>query len=315
MSQTSRKRIVFFGTPQFAVPFLTALYAESEIEVVGVVTQPDRPRGRGNKVSPSPIKSLALTHNTKVLTPPSPKSDDEFVRQLYSLKADAFVVLAYGHILPKKVLEMPHYGSVNVHPSLLPEHRGPSPMQATLLNGDSKSGVTIMLMDEKMDHGPILTQEHFTIPVNANYQVIERTVHKIGPKLLTETLLGYFKGDIEPTEQDHNEATYCKLINKTDAELKHTMTTQEALGIIRAYSSWPISYLLLPGNLRLQILEAELAETFPSKDLVLEETPILRFANGGIRILSGKLPGKSTMTGPQLAQTLDATLKAQTQLP
>lgn len=298
MSQISRKRIVFFGTPAFAVPFFDTLAKDARFKITAVVTQPDRPGGRGNILTASPIALAAESAGIPVLKPDSPKNDVSFYSEIRGMNADAFVIIAYGHILPGDIIATPRFGTINVHPSLLPRHRGPSPMQATILSGDSEGGVSIMLIDEKMDHGPILAQESFPVSDSDSYTDIEKKVHETGPKLLVSTLHGYLEGSVKPVPQNHDEATYCGLIKKSDAELSRDLTTSEALRKINAYSAWPIAYIELNGE-RLQILEAEQASDTDANDGLT-----LPFSDGSIKVLSGRFASKAKMNGSQLAQVL-----------
>lgn len=232
-------KIVFFGTPAFSVPFLEHLIADPEIEVVGVVTQPDKPSGRGGEMTPSSIKTTAQNTGIPFFQPPSLKTDQEIGKTLANLDADFFVVVAYGKIIPKAILDIPKRGCINVHPSLLPRWRGPSPMQWAIAEGDPTTGVTIMLLDEGMDTGPLLASEHLTIDAEETYETLVSKVHEIGPRLLSETLKRYEKGEIIPLKQDETHATMTRLLEKKDGHVNWSQTMAQIDQKHRAYSAWP----------------------------------------------------------------------------
>lgn len=236
-------KIVFFGTPTFSVPFLEYLIRDSEIEVVGVVTQPDKPAGRGGDLTPPPVKIMAQTAVIPFFQPSSLKTDQHIGKILQDLDADFFVVVAYGKIIPKAILDIPKRGCINVHPSLLPRHRGPSPMQWAIAQGDSTTGVTIMLLDEGMDTGPLLASEHVTIDAEETYSSLVRKVHEIGPRLLDETLKRFERGEIIPLRQDEAHATLTRLLDKEDGHVMWSQTMAEIDQKHRAYNEWPGSFI------------------------------------------------------------------------
>jgi len=203
----NKPKIIFFGTPDFSVKILEIM-AKNDFLPALIITAPDKPKGRKLKLSPSPTKEWAkknkvpIKHNYDNLKPTN---------------ADLFVVASYGKILPKNILEIPCHGTLNVHPSILPKLRGPSPIQTAILNGEKKTGVTIMLMDEKMDTGPILAQRELEYPINnIQYSILENELAELGGKLLIETIPEWLNGKIQPTPQNNNEATHTKLIKKED---------------------------------------------------------------------------------------------------
>lgn len=232
-------KIVFFGTPAFSVPFLEHLIRDPEIAVVGVVTQPDKPAGRGGDVTPSPIKVMAEVGVIPFFQPVSLKTDRYIGENLAKLDVDFFVVVAYGKIIPKSILDIPKHGCINVHPSLLPRWRGPSPMQWAIAEGDSTTGVTIMLLDEGMDTGPLLASEHVTIDAEETYESLVNKMHEIGPQLLSSTLKRYEKGEIIPLKQDEAHATMTRLLEKEDGHVNWSQTMAQIDQKHRAYSAWP----------------------------------------------------------------------------
>ncbi len=209
-------RLVFFGTPQFAVPSLERLLSQSGVEVLAVVTQPDKRRGRGSELMPSPVKAIALQHDLPIWQPTRVKKDAETLDNLRRTQADAFVVVAYGQILSPEILDMPRLGCINAHGSLLPKYRGAAPIQWSLYHGESETGITTMLMDAGMDTGPMLLKVTTPIGEFENAQDLARTLAAQAADLLIDTLLGLDQGTIQPIPQDDAQATYAPLIQKQD---------------------------------------------------------------------------------------------------
>lgn len=266
-------KIVFFGSPIFAVPFLNTLITSEGIDVVGVVTQPDKPAGRSSKLKPSAVAAAAKAYDIPVLKPESFKlgsgrdmgffksqiphsRPDPILEQLQEFGADVFVVLAYGQIIPKYILAIPPLGVVNVHPSLLPKYRGATPMQAAIRAGDKTTGITIMKMDAKMDHGPILAQLEFGLTDDIDYPELESIVIRKGPPLLVDALLAYEAGRLEPKPQDDAHATYVKLFDRDAGRADWSkQSADEIERMIRAYRPWPGVWTTWNGK-RLKILQA-----------------------------------------------------------
>jgi methionyl-tRNA formyltransferase len=209
-------KVVFFGTPKFAVPTLEALLASNDITLLGVVTQPDKRRGRGGKLMAAPIKELAQLHGLTVWQPPRLKKCPETLAALQKAQADVFVVVAYGQLLPLPILELPLLGCINVHGSLLPRYRGAAPLQWSLFNGDLETGVTTMMMDQGMDTGPMLLKSTFAIPALMNAEELGEQLSTDGAKLLIATLQQLERQAIEPTPQPEEQATYAPLLKKED---------------------------------------------------------------------------------------------------
>lgn len=231
-------KIVFFGTPEFSVPFLSELISHSEVQVLCVVTQPDKPVGRKNILTAPAVKVFAQQNNIPVLQFSSLKKE-EVKAELAELGADIFVVVAYGKLIPKTILDLPPKGSINVHPSLLPRHRGPSPMQGAILDNDSETAVSIMLLDEGMDTGPILAQETIRLDRNETYTSLQHKVHKIGPKLLVETLNRWLQREIVATIQDESLATVTNLLSKDDGKIDWNEGADTIERKMRALTPWP----------------------------------------------------------------------------
>ncbi len=209
-------KIVFFGTPDFAVPSLNRLLAEPEVEVLAIATQPDKRRGRGSQLIPSPVKQVALEHQLPILQPQRIKQDQETLSQLRGMRADFFVVVAYGQILSSEILQIPHKGCINNHGSLLPKYRGAAPIQWAIHNGETTTGITTMLMDAGMDTGAMLLKASLEIGLLETAAEVAAKLAELGAELMVQTLRGVQAGQIEPVPQDASQATYAPLIKKAD---------------------------------------------------------------------------------------------------
>ena len=246
-------RIVFMGTPEFAVPSLEGLIGNG-YEVVAVYTQPDRAAGRGRVMEESPVKKAALRNILNVLQPVNLKSV-ETRTQLAELKPDAIIVAAFGQILPQSVLEIPPFGCINIHPSLLPKYRGVAPVPAAILNGDEWTGVSIMLLDKGVDTGPVLTNVHvLVLPQDTAGSLMEKLSHT-GAQLLLDTLPGWFRKEIKPQPQNNADASYTKMLTKEEGEIDWKLPAVAIWRRVRAYQPWPGCYTHWQGK-QLKILEA-----------------------------------------------------------
>jgi methionyl-tRNA formyltransferase len=228
-------KVIFFGTPHFAVPTLEKLLNEPEFEVLAVVTQPDKRRERGNKLIPSPIKTLAINHNLPVWQPQRIKKDAETLQWLQQCDADVFVVVAYGQILSAEILDIPRLGCINVHGSILPKYRGAAPIQWCLYNGEQKTGITTMLMDVGMDTGAMLCKATTPITLLDNSQDLAQRLSVMGADLLVETLFNWQNQQIKPVTQDESEATYAPLITKENYTLDWSKTAIQLHNQIRGF--------------------------------------------------------------------------------
>lgn len=228
-------RIIFFGTPDFAVVTLKKLLQEKDFDVLGVVTQPDRKRGRGKTLIPSPVKKVAISHEINVWTPVKIKKDKNTIESLKKLEPDAFVVVAYGQILSQKILAIPKLGSINIHGSILPQYRGAAPIQWSIYNGDRQTGVTTMLMDKGMDTGDILMKADIPIYLWDNFYSLGEKLAKLGADLLVETLLKLEKEEIKAIPQDDKLATYARLIDKSDYVIDWSKSAEEIHNKIRGF--------------------------------------------------------------------------------
>lgn len=228
-------KVVFFGTPDFAVPTLQKLLKNPDFHVLAVITQPDKRRERGNKLTPSPVKVLATEHHIPIWQPERIKKDDEILTQLKQIQADVFVVVAYGQILSQKILNMPKLGSINVHGSILPQYRGAAPIQWCVYNGEQETGITTILMDKGMDTGDMLLKGTIPIELLDNAQILGEKLAIIGADLLIETLYKLERREITPIPQDHTTATYASLIQKPDYILDWTKTAIQLHNQIRGF--------------------------------------------------------------------------------
>ena len=238
-------RIAFFGTPVFAVPTLAKL-VESPSEVVTVVSQPDRPRGRGQRSSGSPIKSLALRENIPVLTPEN-LNDPSFLQQMRSLRLELGVVVAYGKLIPNKLLKIPTHGFVNLHASLLPAYRGAAPIQRAILDGAESTGVTLIRLNPKLDSGPILAQAQQPINSTDRASDLAITLANIGASLLQDNLKDILSGDIVERPQDDISATYAPRLRKTDGQIDWNKEAHTIHNQVRAMHPWPQAFTYLEG--------------------------------------------------------------------
>ncbi len=227
--------IVFFGTPQFAVPSLQRLIQDDRFNLLGVITQPDKRRGRGSKTTPSPVKAIALEHNLPIWQPARIKQDEATLTQLQALKADLFVVVAYGQILSTQILSMPRLGCINGHGSLLPQYRGAAPIQWCIYDGVSETGVTTMLMDEGMDTGAMLLKATLPVGPTDTAHDIAITMAELTAELLANTLPQLADGKIQPQPQDDTQATYASLIKKPDYPLDWQRSALELHNQIRGF--------------------------------------------------------------------------------
>ncbi len=270
-------KTLFMGTPEFAVPSLSAII-EAGFGLVGVVTRPERPKGRGRKAMPTPVKERALKSSIRVLEPE--RLDDAFLEELNALAPDLIVVVAYGKILPKAVLDAPGLGAVNLHASLLPAYRGAGPINRAIINGDKVTGTTTMFMDEGMDTGDILLTSRLEIGGQETAGELSERMAKDGALLLVETLRRLVKGNIRSIPQDNAKASYAPMLKKADGRVDWNLTPQEIDNRRRGLSPWPGAFTRLRGK-TLKIHRGRVAQDAGEKT-----TPgvIMSADNGGIRV-------------------------------
>jgi len=250
----SSYQIIFMGTPDFSVPTLKALH-ESQHKVLAVVTQPDRPKGRGRGLVPSPVKEVAGTFGYPVLQPNKIK-EPWFVEEIIAMDPDLFVVVAYGRILPGSFLSIPRLGAINIHASLLPKYRGPAPIQWAIINGEQETGVTTMWMDEGMDTGDILLSAKVSIMPDDTSGSLHGRLAEVGAQLLIDTLEKLKTENLLGTPQDKSVATYAPLLKKEDGSIDWTKDAILLDTFIRGMNPWPGAFTLLSGK-RLRVLQAK----------------------------------------------------------
>jgi methionyl-tRNA formyltransferase len=244
--------LIFMGTPDFAVPALKVL-ADSAHRISAVVTQPDRPKGRGRKLTPPPVKALALEMGYPVIQPQN-FDDPVFTEAVRQHAPDWFIVIAFGHILKQRHLSLPRRGALNVHASLLPRHRGPAPIQRSIINGDTETGVTTMLMDEGLDSGDLLLKARTAIdPCDTSASLHDRLA-VMGADLLLETLTALATGQIKPQPQDHAAATYAPMLSAADGRVPWSHTSRQIDALIRGVTPWPGAHTFYRGQ-RLKIFQ------------------------------------------------------------
>lgn len=253
-------KIVFMGTPEFAAASLKALVESNQYEIAAVVTQPDRPKGRGHKVMMSAVKEYALTQGLPVLQPERVKTPG-FQEEMEKLQPELIVVAAFGQFLPKSLLDLPRFGCINVHASLLPRYRGAAPIHYAILKGETEAGVTIMQMDVGMDTGAMLSK--VSVPVGP--EMTQGELHDIlkekGAQLFLDTIPQLAAGNLQPVPQPAGEATYASLITRDMEKLDWNKTAEELHNQIRAFDPWPGSFTLLPDGKRLKIWKSRVLET------------------------------------------------------
>jgi methionyl-tRNA formyltransferase len=288
-------RIVFMGSPDFALPTLRAL--DRAFDVVGVVTQPDRPAGRGRKLQPPDVKVLAQSLGLPFIQPSTLK-DEEAINQIEAWSPDVIVVAAFGQILRENVLNLPPYGCLNVHASLLPRWRGAAPVQAALLY-DDVTGVTIMKLDKGLDTGPILSQKEFPIPEVMIAGELFDILAQMGADLLVETLPKYIAGKLKPEPQDDDKVTYAPRLDKEDGKLDFDKPAEYLARKVRAYNPWPGAFQFYDG-VRLKIYEAHaqvMPDAVPGERYVINDEPAWGTADGLLVLDSVKAAGKMMVSG------------------
>lgn len=305
-------KIVFMGTPDFSVPVLRSVI-EAGYEVIGVVTQPDRPVGRKRVLTPPPVKVEAEKHGIPVLQPEKIRVRED-LDQVLSLKPDLVITAAFGQILPKELLEAPTLGCINVHASLLPELRGGAPIHYSIIQGKEKTGITIMYMAEKLDAGDILTQVEVEITETDTVGSLHDKLSEAGSKLLLDTLPRLIKGELEPTPQNENEATFAYNIKREEEKIVWSKTGEEIYNHIRGMNPWPVAYTYLSDSVMklwwvTKVKAAKKAD--PGEIIAIEEDGFV-VATGNdtaIKVLELQPSGKKKMTADQFLRGAGSFLK------
>jgi len=298
-------RVVFMGTPKFSVPVLEKLIVN--YNVVAIVTQPDKQVGRGGKIGISPIKKVAMDHNILCLQPRKIKEEYE---EIIALDPDIIITCAYGQIIPKELLDYPKYSCINVHASLLPKLRGGAPIQRALMNGFTKTGITIMFMDVKMDSGAIIESEEIEIAPDESYKSLHDRLSVLGSELLIRTLPSIISGDIKPYKQNEDEVTYGFNITKEDEKIDFSKSKTDIYNQIRGLDGFSGAYCIFQGK-RLKVWESRLSDNHYSNLIDGEITNIykdgigVKVSDGEIILTTVQLEGKNKMPARDFANGKD----------
>ena len=291
-------KIVFMGTPDFSVPTLESLIA-SRHEVAAVVTQPDKPKGRGKEIHMTPVKETALRHGIPVYQPARARKAS-FVEEMRALEPDVMVVIAFGQILSRELLDVPRYGCVNIHASLLPKYRGAAPIQWAVINGDRETGITTMMMDTEMDTGDMLEKKVIALDERETGGSLFDRLSLLGGELILSTLDKLEAGTLVPEKQDHEKATYVKKISKSMGDIDWTMDAAAIERLIRGLNPWPSAYTRLNGRMlkiwQAQVLEGCQEGAVPGQILeAAGSTLTVQTGNGILKIEELQLEGKKRM--------------------
>ena len=297
-------RIIFMGTAQLSCASLEKLAEDKNCSVIAVATQPDKPKGRELKLTPSPVKILAEKLNLRVLQPLKAR-DEKFISELRELKPDLIVVVAYGQILPQSILDLPKFGCLNVHTSLLPKYRGAAPIQWAIADGEPETGVTIMKMDAGLDTGPILSARRTPILPTDDSQILHDRLAQLGAELLVETIPNYVDGKISPQWQPAEGSSYAAKIKKEDGKIDWNEPAEKILNRLRAFTPWPGAFTFLQAETPLQLLKiwkAEVVEKSGTAGEILsaDKTGIVVGCDGNaLRILELQREGGRRLTPEQ----------------
>ena len=291
-------KIVFMGTPIYSASILENLISSSH-DVVGILTKPDTSRGRSGKLVPSPVKQLALEHKIPLFQPSTLKNNTEIVTNINQLNAEIGIVVAYGLILPEFILSIFPSGCLNIHPSLLPKYRGSSPVSASILNGDTMTGISIMKLNSGIDSGPILSQKEVNIAKNETCEDLTTRLFSLSSKILIEVINKIEKGKITQKEQCEKEATYTKKLSRLDGLINWENSASEISNMIRAYHPWPGSYTVLNGR-KLKIIESEFLiskhiKTIAPGEIFVDKEVFVGTSDGIIKLIKIQPEGKPVM--------------------
>lgn len=289
-------KVVFFGSADFSVPILLELIKRFKVQAV--VTEIDKPAGRGREIIQGPVKIMAKQHKIPYFQPLSIKKNPKLYKMIADLKPDVIVTASYGKIIPLEILNIPEHGSINVHPSLLPKYRGCSPIQTALCNGDDKTGVTIILMDEGMDSGDIIDQKEIEINPNEDYTDLAHKLALLSAEMLVTCIPKYINGQIELVIQDDHQATFTKKIEKNYGRIDWQKTAKEIFNQYRGYKLWPGSFTTFK-NRKLDLIEIEYNNSLKIDDqykngqvFVQDRSVYIKCSDGAVQIKQVKLEGK-----------------------
>lgn len=280
-------KIVFFATPSIALKSLEYLVKSDKIDVCAIVTQPDKPAGRGQQLVAPPIKKYAQEHNIPIFQPASIKKDLEVQEKLKEIAPDFFVTFAFGQILSKEVLQIPKYATINLHASLLPLYRGANPIQRALINGDKKTGICTMITEEGLDCGAICLIDEIEITENMNYEELFDLISQKSPELIEVTLIGYKEGSINVIEQEHEKATHAPKIKKEDAQINWSNPAREIHNLVRGLYKFPSAHTFFNGKL-IKIMETEVVDDEIPAGFIGHSGEITKICKEGIEVATEK---------------------------
>lgn len=280
-------KVVFFGTPKIALKSLDYLVKSDKIDILAVVTQPDKPTGRGHKLMPPPVKQYAVEHNISVFQPVSIKKDFQMQEELKKLKPDFFVTFAFGQILSKEVLEIPKYATINLHASLLPLYRGANPIQRALINGDKKTGICTMITEEGLDCGEICLRNEIEITENMNYEELFEHIAEKSPELIEATLINMKNGALTTTAQHYNNVTYAHKLKKEEAQINWSKSAREIHNLVRGLYKAPSAHCYFRGKM-VKIMETRVADDEIPAGFLGEAGEILKVSKEGMEVASAE---------------------------
>jgi len=295
-------RVIFMGTPEYAISSLEAVYAEHE--VVAVLTRADKPNKRGNKIQFSPVKEFALAHNIPVFQPENLK-DEALYAELAALKPDISAVVAYGMMIPNNIIDLPKMGTINVHGSLLPKYRGAAPMQYSVLNGDETAGVTIMYVTEALDSGDIILKKEIPVGVDETFGELHDRLAVLGAEALVEAMRGIVEGTSTRTPQNSAEATFAPSIKKEECVIDWSLPSAQVHNRVRGLSPIPCANTRLPDGKLLKIYRTEKVEGYSGQpgeivDVIKKKGFVVACGKGAVCVVSAKPEGKREMPGFEL---------------
>ncbi len=288
-------KLVFCGTPQFAVPTLQAL-ADNQFNLSLVVTQPDRPQGRGLQLTASPVKQRAIALGLPVTQPEKIKNNEEFRGQLNSLKPDAIIVVGYGRIIPQWMIDLPHYGNINLHGSLLPKYRGAAPIQWAIASGEAVTGVTTMRIDPGLDTGDILLQREMDVEADDTSETLAPRLASVGADLMVETLRGLQAGTVQAVPQDHSKASLAPILKKEDGLIDFRLSAKQICDRLRGFQPWPGAFTRFRGR-TLNVWRARpVMQSLPEGELLINGSLIVGCGEGtALELLEVQPEGKKRM--------------------
>ena len=300
-------KIVYFGTPSIALSTIEYLYTKEDIEIAAVVTQPDRPAGRGHKIMQSPIKEFALSHNIEVLQPEKIRTDKDCIERLKQISPDFFVTFAFGQILSQEILDIPKNATINLHGSLLPKYRGANPIQRCIYNGDCETGITTMITRLELDSGPICLQQKIPLSKDTTSLELEKIISEESPFLIYRTLKGLEAGTIIPTEQDSGCVCFADKFKKEDARIDWNDSSKDIHNKVRAFANKPNAFII-HNNKNVKILETQCLEVCSDGNCqtgeivkVSKEGIEVRTKDGSILIKKVRPESKNEMSGADWA--------------